>query len=238
MTVTVVVGGQFGSEGKGKITSHLCKNHDYTVAVRCGGPNSGHTVTIDNEQVVLQQIPAGVVNPKSKLYISAGCLINLRLLLEEIKTFGLDENRIKIDKNAAIIEDEQIKNEIQDSLNEKIGSTCTGVGSTVASRALRRGNLKFARDIPELKKYLTTVSKDIMRHYHHKDNIVIEGTQGYGLSLYHSQYYPFTTSRDTTASCFLSEVGISPLVVENVIMVIRTFPIRVSGNSGPLPKEI
>jgi adenylosuccinate synthase len=56
--------------------------------------------------------------------------------------------------------------------------------------------------------------------------------------LYHSPYYPKATSRDTIASGFLSEVGISPLEVSGIIMVIRTFPIRVAGNSGDLPHEI
>jgi len=70
------------------------------------------------------------------------------------------------------------------------------------------------------------------------EKIVIEGTQGFGLSVYHSPYYPYATSRDTIASGFLSEVGVSPLTVSDIVMVIRTFPIRVGGNSGPLPREI
>ena len=67
---------------------------------------------------------------------------------------------------------------------------------------------------------------------------MIEGTQGFGLSVLHGGYYPKATSRDTTAAAFVSEAGLSPLDVDQVVMVIRSFPIRVAGNSGPLPNEI
>lgn len=69
-------------------------------------------------------------------------------------------------------------------------------------------------------------------------HIVIEGTQGFGLSPINSKFHPFCTSRDTTAGAFVAEAGLSPLDVENVIMVIRSLPIRVGGNSGELANEI
>ncbi|MFX0139775.1 MAG: adenylosuccinate synthetase, partial [Candidatus Hodarchaeota archaeon] len=99
-------------------------------------------------------------------------------------------------------------------------------------------DIKLSKHIHELKPYITCVSREINQNYKNNENIIIEGTQGFGLSVYHSPYYPFATSRDTTASGFLSEVGVSPLRVSNIIMVLRTFPIRVGGNSGPLPNEI
>lgn len=69
------------------------------------------------------------------------------------------------------------------------------------------------------------------------DRIISEGTQGYGLSLLHSPFYPYITSRDTTAAGFLSEAGLSPLDVDDIVLTIRAFPIRVAGNSGPLKNE-
>ena len=238
MTIAVVIGGQFGSEGKGKVTAHLCHNHDYNVAVRCGGPNSGHTITIDGEQIVLRQIPAGIVNPSANLYLAAGCLIDLNVLLEEIDYFNLKPKNLAIDRNSAIIDNNYDKEEVRMNLHGRIGSTCTGTGIAVARRALRTEDFKLAKDIPELKPYIVSVSEKVMEHYKNGKKIVIEGTQGFGLSVYHSPYYPYATSRDTTAAGFLSEVGISPLIVSDIIMVIRTFPIRVGGNSGPLPNEI
>ncbi len=238
MSIVVVVGGQFGGEGKGKMTAHLCHEYGFDVAVRCGGPNSGHTITVNDEQVVLRQIPAGVVNPNTRLFLAAGCLIDLNVLLEEISSFSLTSDRLGIDYNAAIIDTKYAQEEKNNGLGVRIGSTCTGTGIAVAKRVLRVKELKQAKDVPELKPYLTDVSEEIMASHLRGEKIAIEGTQGFGLSVYHSPYYPYTTSRDTTASGFLSEVGISPLSVSDVIMVIRTFPIRVEGNSGPLPKEI
>ncbi len=238
MPITVVVGGQFGSEGKGKIVSYLCKKNEFDVVVRCGGPNSGHTVTYNQEPKVLQSIPAGVVNEKTRLLLAAGCLIDLEILYKEMEDFNLNPARLGIDENAAIIEEGFKKEELDLKLKERIGSTGSGTGVAVAKRALRDADLRLARDVPALKDYLVCTSDEVMDHHLEGKKIAIEGTQGFGLSLYHSPYYPKATSRDTTASGFLSEVGISPLEVSNIIMVIRTFPIRVAGNSGDLPKEI
>ena len=238
MSIAIIIGGQYGSEGKGKVSAHLCRHHGYNIAVRCGGPNSGHTVTINGEQIVLRQIPAGVVKPNTKLYISAGCLLNLDVLLKEIEIFDIKPDRLRIDRNAVIIKDEYIKGERESLLDPRIGSTCSGTGFAVADRVLRSENIILAKNIPELKPYIVCVSENVMNHFKDGKKIVIEGTQGFGLSVYHSPYYPFATSRDTTAAGFLSEVGISPLIVSDIIMVIRTFPIRVGGNSGPLPYEI
>jgi adenylosuccinate synthase len=68
-------------------------------------------------------------------------------------------------------------------------------------------------------------------------NVLIEGTQGSALSLLHS-YWPYCTSIDTNAAGIISEVGIAPSRVTNVLMVVRTYPIRVAGNSGPMKGEI
>jgi adenylosuccinate synthase len=70
------------------------------------------------------------------------------------------------------------------------------------------------------------------------NRVVIEGTQGFGLSLWHGSDYPYLTSRDTTAAGFVAEAGLAPHDVDEVIMVLRSFPIRVGGNSGRLEREI
>lgn len=238
MPVTVVVGGQYGGEGKGKVVAHLCRDCGFDIAVRCGGPNSGHTITFENKQVVLRQVPAGVANPTTKLLLAAGCLIDLDVLFSEIESFDLQPNRLKIDRNAAIIDRHCAVKEKEAGLDKEIGSTCTGTGVAVAERVLRKGKVRLARDIPSLKPYLVEVSEEIMSSYVSGKRIVVEGTQGFGLSIYHGPFYPYATSRDTTAAAFLSESGISPFAVSDIIVTLRTFPIRVGGNSGPLPQEI
>src|SRR5207249_2305427 len=68
--------------------------------------------------------------------------------------------------------------------------------------------------------------------------VIIEGTQGFGLSVLHSPHYPSTTSRDTSAAAAASEAGVSPRDVDEVVLVLRSYPIRVAGNSGPLANEV
>jgi adenylosuccinate synthase len=143
-----------------------------------------------------------------------------------------------VDVNAGVISEKEAAYERELLLRESIGSTLSGTGAGVAARVLRRGDFKLAKDVPELRPFLTSVAEEVNAAVHSGQEVIVEGTQGFGLSLYHSDSYPYATSRDTTASAFLSEVGLSPLTVKSVIMVIRTYPIRVGGNSGPLKGEI
>ncbi|HEX9897341.1 MAG TPA: adenylosuccinate synthetase [Dehalococcoidales bacterium] len=238
MPVTIVVGAQYGGEGKGKIVAHLAKRDNPDFVVRCGGPNSGHTVYVGDQVFKLRLLPAGFVNPRSRLLLAAGCILDLNLLLHEIEITGTDIRRVGIDRNAMILSAEDGTRESQRDLRNRIGSTLSGTGNAVARRVLRDSSVKLASDIPEARMLLTDVSLEINSGIDKGQLCIIEGTQGFGLSLYHTQCYPYATSRDTTASAFLSEVGLSPLKVDSIIMAIRTFPIRVEGNSGLLKHEI
>lgn len=238
MVLIIVVGGQYGGEGKGKLVSYLSLEDKIDYVVRCGGPNSGHTVDFEGKRYALRLLPAGFINSESRLLLAAGTLINPDILLKEIELCGIDPSRVGVDFDAGIITEKDAKYEHSLHLKKRIGSTLSGTGAGVAKRALRDSSFQLARDVPELEPFLTHVSKEVNTALDKNLKVIIEGTQGYGLSLYHSGCYPFTTSRDTTASAFLSEVGVSPLRADSVLMVIRTFPIRVKGNSGPLKNEI
>jgi len=238
MSVTVIVGGQYGGEGKGKITSYLALRDAADFVVRCGGPNSGHTVDYRGRRFIFRQLPVGVLNPKTRLLIAPGAIVNPQVLLEEIDAWGLERGRLGIDHKTGVITETEAGEEQELALRERLGSTLSGMGKGVAKRVLRDAGFKRAEDTPELKEFLTDVSEELNQGIDENKSTIVEGTQGFGLSLYHSRDYPYVTSRDTTASAFLSEVGLSPLVVTDVVMVIRTFPIRVGGNSGPLANEI
>ncbi len=227
MAVTVVVGGQYGGEGKGKITSYLSIRDDVAYVVRCGGPNSGHTVDFQGTRYQLRSLPAGFINNGSRLLLAAGSLINPRILLREIEICGVSTARVGVDFNAGVISEKEARQERELLLRENIGSTLSGTGAAVAARALRGGDFKLAKDVPELSQFLTCVAEEVNTAIDNGRQVIVEGTQGFGLSLYHTEFYPYATSRDTTASAFLSEVGLSPLSVTSVIMVIRTYPIRV-----------
>lgn len=246
VTIKCVVGGQYGSEGKGKVARQLCKDELTDIAVRCGGPNSGHTVTLWNdEEITLQQLPTGVVEDVNAVCLSPGCLINKEILFDEIDMFDIvtksdrGSKALVIDKNAVVIKDDYIEKEKEKNLGERVASTCTGTGVAVSKRVLREENLKLAKNDPELKKYVSNSVRDYAcGNRKVSSKTVIEGTQGFGLSVYHSPHYPKATSRDTAVSGFLSECGISPFDLDECIMVLRTFPIRVGGNSGHIKNEI
>ncbi len=238
MPLTVVVGGQYGSEGKGKVTSYLAVRDDADIVVRCGGPNSGHTVDFRGQRYELRSLPAGFINQRTRLLLAAGSLIDPEVLLTEIKLAWIDPGRVGVDRYAGIISPLSSEEERKLLLRERLGSTLSGTGVAVANRALRKPDFRLAKDVPELQSLLTDVSAEVNNTLDRGGKVIIEGTQGFGLSVYHSLHYPFATSRDTTASGLLSEVGVSPRRVTDIIMAIRTYPIRVGGNSGPLLNEI
>lgn len=239
MPISIVVGGQYGSEGKGKVSHALVKEMGASVAVRIGGPNSGHTViTPSGTAIIFKHLPTAAILPDVTCVLAAGSYINPNILLEEIKVAGLSENRLIIDPNAAVITEVELAEERESQLREQIGSTLSGTGAAVTKRTQRKGNLRLAKDDKRLAPYIQPTVPFMRTRLSKRERVIIEGTQGFGLSLLHSQYYPFTTSRDTTAAGFLSEAGLGPLDVDDVVLVLRAFPIRVPGNSGPLAGEI
>lgn len=129
-------------------------------------------------------------------------------------------------------------------LYRRIGSTKRGVGMATGRRITERGlkSVVMAGKVSELSHYIRTTYGILFDALAKNKRILIEGTQGSGLSLYHGPY-PYVTSRDTTIAGCLSEAGVSPRRVRRVIMVCRTYPIRVGnppggGTTGPLSQPI
>jgi len=236
--ISIVVGGQFGSEGKGKISHYVAETGMARAVVRVGGPNSGHTVYSESgEKFIFQHLPTAAILPDVICVLAVGCYIEVPRLLSEVARCGLEQSRLKVDPNAVVITEQDRVDEHLVGLRAGIGSTLTGTGAAVLNRISRTRPITFAKDVAELRPYLADTKELLARMLERGDRVVIEGTQGYGLSVLHTPYYPYATSRDTTAAGFLSEVGLSPMDVDDVVMVIRAFPIRVPGNSGPLPRE-
>lgn len=239
MPVTVIVGGQYGSEGKGKVACRFAELHDASIVVRVGGSNSGHTI-LDNqgEPVIFRHLPTAAILPDTICAIAAGSYIDADVLLEEIQRTNLTASRLVIDPSAVVITAEDKSFEHRERLKDTIGSTLSGTGAAVLNRIRRNNSVTFAGNHALLSAFVRPVRSLLREHLLKHSRVIIEGTQGYGLSLLHSPHYPNVTSRDTTAAGFLSETGLSPLDVDEIVLVIRSFPIRVSGNSGPLPHEI
>lgn len=237
MPCTVVVGGFFGDEGKGKLIAYLTLRDHPAIVARGGvGPNAGHTVQIQGRTYSVRMIPCGFVSNESRLLIGPGVLVNPDILLKEVE-ITKTRNRIGVDSQCAIIEQRHIDEETRsEHLAKKIGVTKTGVGACNAERALR--SAKLAKDIPELSGFLTDVPQEIGRALDQKRSVLIEGTQGTFLSLYHGTY-PYCTSKDVCASAVCSDVGVGPTAVDEVVVVFKAFVTRVGEGylEGQLTQE-
>lgn len=238
--VDVLVGGQYGSEGKGQIVSYL--SPEYDILMRVGGPNAGHQVFEKPQPYTHHQLPSGTRCSEARLLIGPGATLRVPKLLDEIADCKVESGRLFLDPQAMIISDDDITNEVQGT--RTIGSTGQGVGFAMARRITGRFHKPapvLARDIPELKPFIRSAVEVLEEAYSQDKRILLEGTQGTALSLYHG-YYPYVTSRDTTVSGCLAEAGIAWNRVRRAIMVCRTYPIRVQnppdGTSGPMSQEI
>ena len=234
MACTVVVGGFFGDEGKGKLTAYLALRDRPAIVARGGvGPNAGHTVQTRGKTYSLRLIPSGFVSKESRLLIGPGVLVNPSILFKEIEVTET-KNRIGIDRQCAIIEQKHIDEESRsEHLVKKIGVTKTGVGACNADRVFR--SAKLAKDIPELSRFLTDVSEEINKALSEERQVLLEGSQGTFLSLFHGTY-PYCTSKDVCASAVCSDVGIGPTEVDDVIVVFKAFVTRVG--EGPLEGQL
>lgn len=238
MPVSIVVGGQYGSEGKGKVAHHFAREFGAVAAVKVSGTNSGHTVYDQNgNPQILRVLPSPCVIPGMYCIIAAGAYFQPEVLLEECERVGFPLDHLYIHPNAGIITPDIEYEEKWSDLRERIGSTNSGTGMATVHRILNDGEFVRACEVPELDNYLVDTLAIMRGWLNEGKHIIIEGGQGFGLSLLHTRWWPYCTSRDTSAAAFLGDAGLSPFDVENVIQVLRTYEIRVAGNSGPMARE-
>lgn len=238
-----VVGGQYGSEGKGAVAGYLSATSDAPfMGIRVAGPNAGHTVYgkgPNGEESYawrLRSVPVNAVTaPESDLIVAAGSEIDIEVLnreLSDLDKAGFEaSSRIIIDDQATILEPRHQDIEYADGIQARIGSTSKGIGAARADRIMRKASL-FGGGVD--------TSKVIRDHLRSGGTALIEGTQGYSLGL-HAGLYPFCTSQDCRALDFLAQAGVSPwdsaVDLFDIWVTARTYPIRVAGNSGPMENE-
>lgn len=208
-------------------------------------------------KVVARSVPVGVKNPNAHLVIGPGGMIDLDLLLAEVAELdrlGLDPaSRLLVDEKAIMIDrlrHHDYEGGIRGQAHEKIGSTGEGVGIArmghlargVLAKDAAWGHVDHAGD-PAIRELLdgfgihVADTVPIVNSWIDAgQNVLLEGTQGSGLSSVHGPW-PYCTSTDTNAGQLCVDAGISPLRLNSTILVARTFPIRVAGNSGPLEYE-
>jgi len=239
--INVLIDGQWGSTGKGKLSAYLAQRSDVVWNTADFQPNAGHTVVLGERKFVTKAIPSGFAHRDAKLYLSPASTIVVETLLKEIELLAdFDvEDRLSIHPNVAIVTQEDIDEE-RASMRE-IASTMTGGGAALRRKIARKA--KTAADTPELRRWVADRTLDILTTARKGGIILAESAQGFDLSLNHGMRYPFTTSRDVTTASVLSNLGAPPQLMSRCWASMRTFPIRVGhlfaadgtklGDSGP-----
>ena len=235
--VNTLIGGQFGSEAKGSASAWLAyaladADRCYDVYITNAGAQAGHTSVHDGKKRVVFHLPTAPLIAKQyfrdygMIYINAGSIIDVDGLLREIEEQGIrtGADHFAIHPHAAIITDEcrEAENQV-DSSQTKTASTRKGVGQALARKVLRSGMV--AKDCEKLQRWVRPV--DLNRKLLNGNSVLMEVPQGVSLSLNHSPFYPYTTSRDCTPMAGLSDAGIHPVFMGKTMVVLRTFPIRV-----------
>ncbi len=234
MPCTVIVGAFWGDEGKGKIISYLALKDNLDYCVRTGSVNAAHTVWHEGKKYALHMVPAAFINPKSRLLIGAGANVHVGQFFKEMELTQVPQSRIAIDQNASVIEQKHSEQDKASAHNRGIGTTGWGVGPAIEERVRRTA--KLAKELPELQPYIADTITEINDGLDQGKKVLLEGTQGFMLSLFLSGGYPYVTGRDTGASAIASEAGVGPTRVDDVLIVYKSFMTRVG--AGPLPGEI
>jgi len=144
LSTTVVLGAQWGDEGKGKVTDFFASSADFVVRFQ-GGNNAGHTIVVGDEKLALSLTPSGVLYPNCVPVIGSGCVIDLGFLKEELEMLNernVNTEKLAISPNAHLVMPyhKLLDELIEESLGEnKIGTTKKGIGPCYADKIQRRG---------------------------------------------------------------------------------------------------
>ena len=252
----VIIGAQWGDEGKGKIVDYLAEDAKYVVRYS-GGPNAGHTIVVDGKQFALHQVPSGILYKDKTVFLGSGMVIDAEALFNELqmlKDNGIDwEGRVFIsDRAHLILPNYRTMDKERDAQRKRpIGTTGRGMGIAYAEKAHRDGvrlaDLDWAdkmaefdgEDLEYINKYkdqLLSMRVDLVAKMHEfrKDNILFEGAQGAMLDI-DSGTYPFVSSGTSCAAGACTGSGIGPHQIDKILGVFKAYQTRV-GN-GPMPTE-
>lgn len=230
----VLLDGQYGSTGKGLATAMLAEMfHDHVDWVTTNaGPNSGHTSYYKGEKIVLKQLPtfpviAAKIGKKIPIFLNAGAVINIERLNWETAEYLSENHPCGLHPHAVVVTPDTVDAD-KDTVSA-IGSTGQGMGPAIAAKVQRK-----------IEAVVDAHSSQIVRPWQRMAAIpverpfcgLIEVSQGYSLGL-NAGFYPYTTARNCDVNQALSDAGLHPVYLQQTMMVVRTYPIRVAGNSGP-----
>ncbi len=237
-----------GSSGKSKIADFIASKEKLDFAISHNSQNASH-ITVFDEPVrgfldyKFNFLPSSVAIEGVKVVIGADAVIDTKKALEEIHDWGLNQGNLFIHPLVTIIEPDDIDWEIENL--SFLGSTCTGGGKGKADKVLRIKKM-FAKDHPELKKYVTNTHELVNNWLKAGMTGLVETAQGVdlsqdviwtGLDGQVKCMYPYNTSRNINPSSFMGFSFVAPSLVGNTILNIRSFPIRV-GDASTLKGDI
>jgi adenylosuccinate synthase len=278
----VIVGAQWGDEGKGKITDVLTEQATL-VARYQGGANAGHTVQVGDEEFILHLVPSGALYPEVRCILGNGVVVEPWTLIHEMEMLAtrriLVEDRLGISRRAHLVlpHHKLVDGARESSRGEaKIGTTKRGIGPAYRDKVARTGlrvcdleDMAYCRDlVTEVSKTANALLEgygaperadpeatmvaleeiaprilamgvdsgdEIRAELAGGGRVLLEGAQGSLLDVDHGTY-PYVTSSNTTAGAACAGLGIAPVLVDEILGVVKAYTTRV-GN-GPLPTEL
>jgi len=263
MTVALIIGTQWGDEGKGKVVDYFSKNADYVVRFQ-GGNNAGHTIKVGEEVYKLHITPSGVIQLIGEI--------------ENLTKRGIKPKLLISDRANIIMPYHKILDGAEEQLlgDKKIGTTKRGIGPCYSDKVSRNGiraidltdkktlNKLLERIIPvkqkiidiygidhtinkekildvysnygqRLKDFITTTHIELNKAIQNGKDIIFEGAQGTMLDVDYGTY-PYTTSSHTIAGGSTIGAGIGPKHIKSIIGIVKAYTTRVG--EGPLPTEL
>lgn len=252
----VVMGAQWGDEGKGKIVDYLAEDAKY-VCRFAGGANAGHTIVVDGKKYALHQVPSGILHPDKAVYLGSGMVIAPDALFDELHMLTENgirwEGRVFISDRAHIVLPcyREMDKKRDSERRQPIGTTGRGIGTAYSQKSERDGIRLADLDWDDKMNTLDDADKDFLRPYidrllamrvdiasemwkNRSENILFEGAQGAMLDL-DSGTYPFVSSGASCSAGAATGGGIGPRAIDKIYGVFKAYETRV-GN-GPMPTE-
>jgi adenylosuccinate synthase len=261
----IVLGCQWGDEGKGRIVDLFAQEYD-VVARFAGGDNAGHSIVVGERELALRIVPSGVLRSHVELFVGGGTVINPQTLLEELDrlaAIGVDVSRVKISDRAHVVLPAHVQ---RDADAERargagaIGTTGRGIGPAyvdrvarsgirfadfaqpeavaAAMRAAQAGDDAIARTLAageRLGPHVVDGVEYLQERLRAGKRVLLEGAQGALLDVGYGTY-PYVTSSHTIAGGACTGLGIGPSAIGRVIGVFKAYCTRVG--AGPLPSEL
>ncbi|MGA7095352.1 MAG: adenylosuccinate synthetase, partial [Candidatus Cybelea sp.] len=249
MTADLILGLQWGDEGKGRIVDLFAADYD-VVARFGGGDNAGHSIVVGERELALRIVPSGVMHPNVELFVGGGTVVNPQTLVEELDALaaiGVDTSRVKISDRAHVVFAHHIE---RDKAGEAarasaLGTTGRGIGPAYVDRVARTGipfgdllqsaaSDAMTRDAQRLAAHVVDGVAYIHERFARGKRVLLEGAQGSLLDVGYGTY-PYVTSSHTIAGGACTGLGIGPGAIGRVIGVLKAYCTRVG--AGPLPSE-